>query len=126
MAEYTVGVVGTGAAPGGTEETGHAMGYRHGDAYAALDSCELVACADVVSENANSFAEGVAHVVDCLDSAEEPLLSARRALTGTELIFGVYESARRRGRVDLPLDITDNPLVAMVESGALDPRDSDE
>jgi predicted dehydrogenase len=72
-------------------------------------------------EYGEPLAAGVAHVVDCLDSGTEPLLSARRALTPTELMFGVYESVRRRGRVDLPLEITDNPLVSMVESGALDP-----
>ena len=31
----------------------------------------------------------------------------------------VAESSRRRGRVDLPLNIGDNPLVAMVETGDL-------
>lgn len=68
----------------------------------------------------NPLEEGVAHVVNCLDSDKEPLLSARRALIGTELAFGIYESVRRRGRVDLPLDIDDNPLVTMIESGDLD------
>lgn len=67
------------------------------------------------------LADGVAHVVDCLESDAEPLLSARRTLVGTELASGIYESVRRRGRVDLPLEIDDNPLVSMIESGDLDP-----
>jgi hypothetical protein len=46
-------------------------------------------------------------------------LSARRALNATEIIFAIYECSRRRGRVDLPLTIADNPLAAMVEAGQM-------
>ena len=56
MATYTVGVIGTGAAPGGTEQTGYAMGYRHAEAFAALDNCEVAACADLVEDHAQRFA----------------------------------------------------------------------
>ena len=63
----------------------------------------------------------IEHVIESLDTGTEPELSAAHALRATEIIFGVWESARRRGRVDLPLDIEDNPLEAMVESGALTP-----
>lgn len=41
------------------------------------------------------------------------------------LIFATYQSARKRGRVSLPLGIEDNPLEAMIESGALDPAPVD-
>lgn len=61
----------------------------------------------------------VEHVVDCLETGEESLLSARRALNSTEVVYGVFESSRRRGRVDLPLDIEDNPIRAMIDSGDL-------
>ena len=66
--------------------------------------------------------DAVAHAVECLDSGDEPVIGAKNALNGTEIIFGIWESARRRGRVDLPLDIDDNPLEAMVASGDLDPE----
>lgn len=46
-------------------------------------------------------------------------LRAEVALQGTELIFAAYESVRSRGRVDLPLEIGDNPLESMVEEGML-------
>lgn len=46
-------------------------------------------------------------------------LGLDRAMRATEMIFATYESARRRGRVDLPLDIEDSPLVQLVESGAI-------
>jgi len=65
--------------------------------------------------------DAVAHVVECAETGAEPTLGARNALNSTEIIFAVWESARRRGRVDLPLDVEDNPLEAMVESGDLNP-----
>jgi UDP-N-acetylglucosamine 3-dehydrogenase len=64
---------------------------------------------------------GIADLVEALRTGREPELSARRALNATEIIFGIYESSRRRGRVDLPLTIMDHPLAAMVEAGELRP-----
>ncbi|MFU8868943.1 Gfo/Idh/MocA family protein [Natronococcus sp.] len=61
-------------------------------------------------------------VIRGLETDAEPQLSARRALATMEIILGCYESVRRRGRVELPPSIEDNPLVSMVESGALSPR----
>jgi UDP-N-acetylglucosamine 3-dehydrogenase len=63
----------------------------------------------------------IADVVDCLLTGRKCQLDASNALIATEIIFGAYESSRRRGRVDFPLDIEDNPLAAMVESGDLKP-----
>ncbi len=60
---------------------------------------------------------GVLDLIDALKSGREPELSARRALQATELIFATYESSRRRGRVDLPLEIDDSPLIAMLNQG---------
>jgi len=59
---------------------------------------------------------GIADLVDCLDAGREPELRAENALNATELFFGAPESARRRGRVDFPLEIEDNPP-AVIESG---------
>ncbi len=64
----------------------------------------------------------IAHVIECLETGAEPETGARNALQATELFFAAWESSRLRGRVDLPLDIEDNPLVAMVESGDLTPK----
>lgn len=64
----------------------------------------------------------VAAVIDGLETGEESGLSGRIGLNTAEILFGGYESVRRRGRVDLPLDIADNPLEAMVDSGALSPE----
>ncbi len=59
--------------------------------------------------------QGVLDLIDALKSGREPELSGERALRATELIFATYESSRRRGRVDLPLEIEDSPLLAMLE-----------
>ena len=69
--------------------------------------------------------EAIAHLVECLETGEEPTLSAKKALNTTEIIFGIWESSRRRARVDLPLDIEDNPLEAMVASGDVTPTTPD-
>jgi predicted dehydrogenase len=61
-----------------------------------------------------AVATGVVDLIDALRAGREPELSGRRALAATELIFGTYESSRRRGRVDLPLTITDSPLMDML------------
>lgn len=55
-----------------------------------------------------------ADLVESLQTGREPLLSARRALIGTELIFATYESCRRRGRVDLPLTEDDSALLELL------------
>jgi UDP-N-acetylglucosamine 3-dehydrogenase len=61
----------------------------------------------------------IEEVVTALDEERESPLSARRALTATELIFGAYESTRCRGRVEFPLDIDDNPLEDMIKEKAM-------
>ena len=67
----------------------------------------------------------VLDLVDALKSGREPELAARKALQATELIFATYESSRRRGRVDLPLEIDDSPLQAMLDAGQVSPLDEE-
>jgi predicted dehydrogenase len=59
----------------------------------------------------------IAEAIDCLGEAKESQLSGRIGLNTAEIIFGGYESSRRRGRVDFPLDVEDNAFAAMVEEG---------
>ncbi len=61
----------------------------------------------------------IADIIDALASGRESQLCARRALISTEIIFACWESSRRRGRVDLPLDVDDNALNAMIEAGQI-------
>jgi UDP-N-acetylglucosamine 3-dehydrogenase len=63
----------------------------------------------------------IADVVACLMTERDSELSARYAINATEIIFAVYESSRRRGRVQLPLEIHDSPLLAMMENGDIGP-----
>ncbi|MEM7032037.1 MAG: Gfo/Idh/MocA family oxidoreductase, partial [Chloroflexota bacterium] len=62
---------------------------------------------------------GVHDLVDALKTGRKPELSGDKALRATEMIYATYESSRRRARVDLPLDIDDSPLHAMLEAGDL-------
>lgn len=75
---------------------------------------------DVLHDEGGDLGEpvrlGVRDLVDALTEGREPELSAARALRATELIFATYESSRRRGRVDLPLDIDDSPLQELLEA----------
>jgi predicted dehydrogenase len=63
--------------------------------------------------------DAILDVVEALKNRREPELSGQRALRAAELSFASYESSRRRGRVDLPLDIEDSPLPAMLDAGDL-------
>lgn len=60
----------------------------------------------------------VEDVVDALREGRGSELAAEHALQSTEIIFAIWESARRGERVDLPLEIADNPLRTMVEHDA--------
>jgi UDP-N-acetylglucosamine 3-dehydrogenase len=79
----------------------------------------------LAGEGETCIDRAIADVVKSLETGEPSELGAKHALNATEIIFAGYESVRRRGRVDLPLDIEDNPLEAMVESGALSPQPGD-
>ena len=62
----------------------------------------------------DAHGRSVADLVEALKTGREPVLGARQALASTELVFATYESARRGGRVDLPLTIVDSPLAGML------------
>lgn len=82
---------------------------------------EAVDCGNEGLHGPGYIERALADVLRAVREGGESELCARNALNGTEVIFGCWESARRRGRVDLPLTVTDNPLHAMVASGQLNP-----
>lgn len=82
---------------------------------------EAVDCGDEGLHGPHYIERALADVLHALQSEQESELCARHALNATELIFGCWESVRRRGRVDLPLTIADNPLHALVDTGQLTP-----
>lgn len=67
------------------------------------------------------WARAFRDVPESLAEDRESELAAEKALQSTEITFAAWESTRRRGRVDLPLDIENNPLAAMVKAGKLPP-----
>lgn len=75
-----------------------------------------------VAPHSDATTATVFDLVDALKTGREPELSARKALAATELIFGTYESSRRRGRVVLPLTVDDSPLITMLEQGLVGPQ----
>jgi predicted dehydrogenase len=115
------GVIEVGPGWAGGDEDLPTLRYRSdGEGWEAVD-------VDGETLHGPDFIErAFADVIDHLESGAEPELSARNALNATEIVFGIWESARRRARVDFPLEIEDNPLAAMVESGALSPEPADD
>jgi predicted dehydrogenase len=73
----------------------------------------------------NCHDRAVADAVRAVRTGDTTESCAANALTATEIIFAGYESVRRRGRVDLPLTIDDNPLEAMVDAGLISPTAPD-
>ncbi len=64
----------------------------------------------------------VVDVVESVRHGRPSPLRVEHSLAATEVVFACWESERRNDRVSLPLDIDDNPLEAMVESGRFDPE----
>jgi predicted dehydrogenase len=81
------------------------------------DRLPLVSTVPGLDAQPTYIERGIADLVAALEEGREPALAAENALRATELIFACWESARRTGRVDLPLEVTGNPLEAMVDSG---------
>jgi len=67
----------------------------------------------------DAVAMGIVDLVDALKAGRKPELSGDKAFRATEMIFATYESSRRRARVDLPLEVDDSPLHAMLDAGDL-------
>ncbi len=78
---------------------------------------------DKETDNPACMAGVVNDIVLGLEKKAKPQLHVEKALRTTELIFGLYESSRRRGRVDLPLDVDDSPFVSMLNEGVIGPKD---
>lgn len=65
---------------------------------------------------------GIAELVESFAAGREPELSSFKVLRCTEVIFATYESSRRRGRVDLPLETEDSAFLTMLAEGTLRPQ----
>lgn len=65
------------------------------------------------------FDRALAEVVNSLREGRKSMLDVYIGIKGHEMAYACYESVRRRGLVTLPIDIEDNPMEHMVESGIL-------
>lgn len=72
-----------------------------------------------VVPSGNDTTLSVLDLIDCLKTGREPVLSGRKALQATELIFATYESSKRRARIYLPLETEDSALLTMLENGMI-------
>ncbi|MDZ5812723.1 Gfo/Idh/MocA family oxidoreductase [Halorubrum sp. AD140] len=90
------------------------------------DACVEHAFEEMVPGETSTIDLAIADVVAALAEGRPSELCAANALNATEIIFAGYESARRRGRVDLPLEVDDNALESMVDDGQLSPAPSDD
>lgn len=57
MNELRIGIIGTGKRKEEGDETGYGMAHYHAKSYMDLGNCRIVACADIVRENAEAFAK---------------------------------------------------------------------
>ena len=65
------------------------------------------------------IAANIFDLVDALNTGREPECSGDKALRSAEVSFATYESSRRRGVVNLPLDVDDNAFITMLEEGVV-------
>lgn len=79
---------------------------------------------EVVDEFTDWVGASIDDIVEALSGAGRSELRAENALRSTELLFAGHESSRRRSRVELPMrNVYDHPLVAMIESGEIVPKE---
>jgi predicted dehydrogenase len=70
---------------------------------------------------ANGFVREIEELIRWIEGkADDHLLKGESGRATLEIIIAVFESARRRARVELPLNgVTDNPLAGMIAAGQL-------
>jgi predicted dehydrogenase len=59
----------------------------------------------------------LADMLSSIESGTEHTMRGESALADTEIIMAIFESARQRKRIDLPVNLQNSPLEEMIESG---------
>jgi hypothetical protein len=72
-------------------------------------------CPDVEANDA--FRAEIEALIDVLEHGGRHPLDGRSARAGHEIMMAIFESSRRRARIDLPLREKSYPLDAIVASG---------
>jgi len=70
-------------------------------------------------EESNGFAREISLLLDSIERGTPHPLSGRSARMTHEVLMAVFESARRPGRVELPLDVAHSPLEDLLARHAL-------
>ncbi|HEY7270917.1 MAG TPA: Gfo/Idh/MocA family oxidoreductase, partial [Dehalococcoidia bacterium] len=70
----------------------------------------------------NAFQAEIEALLDVLERGGRHPLDGRSARAGHEIMMAIYESARRRARIDLPLEVAESPLESMVAAGEIRPQ----
>lgn len=74
----------------------------------------LVPESDETIHDRRNYARAALDLIRGIDTGEPPELAGARGRKTIEIIVAAYESAYRRGRVNLPADIADSPLQRLV------------
>lgn len=104
---------------GGDDETVYGPKTGRVRAVATIAADRIPFVPDPFDDPVTHYERAIEHLVTCLSTGEEPIISGQNAIRGTELVFASWESSRRRGRVRLPLTIDDNPLESMYQDDEL-------
>ena len=73
----------------------------------------------LIEDECNAFAVEIEELLRWIEEGGDHLLSGQSARANIEVAMAIYESCRRRSSVELPLNVTENPLEAMVEAGEI-------
>ncbi|MGH2356217.1 MAG: Gfo/Idh/MocA family protein [Chloroflexota bacterium] len=68
-------------------------------------------------EGNDAFRAEIEALIAVLEHGGTHPLNGRSARAGHEIMMAIYESARRRARIELPLAVVENPLEMMVAAG---------
>ena len=70
-----------------------------------------------IEQPVNATIMKVVEFVKAVDAGREPVCSGRIGRQLLEILIGVFESVRRRALIELPVQVKDFPLKAMMEEG---------
>jgi predicted dehydrogenase len=67
----------------------------------------------------NAFQAEIEALLDVLEHGGTHPLDGRSGRADHEILMAIYESSRRRARIDFPLEISESPLEAMIAAGEI-------
>jgi UDP-N-acetylglucosamine 3-dehydrogenase len=71
-----------------------------------------------VNDN-HAYACAITDLVRWIEEGGENTLDGRNARADLEVLMSIFESSRRRSRIDFPLTVSEHPLEAMIDAGEM-------